>query len=148
VPVLGEHPAVHPVSMPANRNDRRVGGMPRNSPTCVPSLIHRTATFALGYDVLDREPANVMRSCGRELTPSKPPSARLQPVHELVKQACQEYDKGTECLSTLVKEWNLPVGTDEKRYSELFDCGRAAQIAGGKLLTDAVVKGFKDAAIR
>jgi hypothetical protein len=39
-------PSTRTMSMPANRNDRPVGGMPRNSATCVPSLIHHARYFS------------------------------------------------------------------------------------------------------
>jgi len=85
---------------------------------------------------------SALRTCSRELAPSVPPNARLQPVHDLIKQACQQHDKGVECLSTAVKEWNQPTFT-EQRFGELLDCGLAAHQAGSKLLTNAEVKGHE-----
>ena len=42
--------------------------------------------------------AHQVRGCNRELARIGSPSARLQPVYELVQQACREYDKGAKCF--------------------------------------------------
>lgn len=92
--------------------------------------------------------AHTLGSCRRELAASEPPSARMQPVYDLVERACQEFDKGAECFATAVKNWNLPAGTAGDSVGDSLECGLAAQTTGGKLLTDAEIEGYKLAAPR
>ncbi|MGE5286798.1 MAG: hypothetical protein ACM3ML_06250, partial [Micromonosporaceae bacterium] len=48
--------------------------------------------------------AHQVRGCSRELARiGSPPSARLQPVYELVQQACGEYDKGAKCFANAAR---------------------------------------------
>jgi len=82
--------------------------------------------------------------CSRELIKPESPSVRVQPVHELVKQACQEYDKGAECFATAAKNWNQSGSPAANQViSDALDCGFAAQATGGKLLADAEIEGYK-----
>jgi uncharacterized RDD family membrane protein YckC len=84
------------------------------------------------------EMAMAMRTCTREIASIGPPSARLQEIHARVKKACQEYDKGAECLSTAA-DINRPVlsAAKERRVSEALDCGFAGLNRGSERLTRA-----------
>jgi hypothetical protein len=87
--------------------------------------------------------AEALRRCGRELAAPGPPTTRLQPVHDLVIQACKEYDKGAGCLADAVRIWNLPEGRNPDTIGKAIDCGLGVQQAGGKLLSDASIAGLK-----
>ena len=52
--------------------------------------------------------ADTLRRCGRELVQPAPPSDRMRPVHDLLVRACQEYDKGADCLEQALTVWELP----------------------------------------
>jgi len=47
--------------------------------------------------------AHQVRGCSRELARIGSPSDRLQPVYELVQQACREYDKGAKWTTSAVE---------------------------------------------
>jgi hypothetical protein len=86
--------------------------------------------------------ANTFRSCTRELVRGGPPSERLQPVYELVKKACKEYDKGAACFATAASIGIPFAGTpDERKQSRAIDCGFAAPGKAGLAIADAETKG-------
>jgi hypothetical protein len=89
--------------------------------------------------------AESMRSCSRELDRLGAAGDQLQRAYELVKKACQQYDKGAECFSAVGKIWNEAPGAEAKANA-LFDCGFAAHDKGSRLLADAETQGFKNAA--
>jgi len=65
-----------------------------------------------------------LRDCSRELTRIGAPSARLQPVHALVEQACEEYDKGAQCFATAARIGIPFAGTAAQReQTQALDCG-------------------------
>lgn len=91
--------------------------------------------------------AQTMPKCSSELASPAPPSARMQPVHELLVQACREYDKGAECFATADRLWNQAPGTPkEEELNKAIECGYASESSGRKLLGDAELEGFKLAA--
>jgi hypothetical protein len=118
------------------------------------SALHKKvddAVARVGPDYEQSEVASIadtLRSCSRDLAAPGSPSARLQSAYELVKQACQEYDKGAECLATAVKVWNQPGAANEQTVGDSLSCGQTAHTTGSKLLTDAEVMGLKEAATR
>jgi hypothetical protein len=86
--------------------------------------------------------ANTFRSSTRELVRGGPPSERLQPVYELVKKACKEYDKGAACFATAASIGIPFAGTpDERKQSRAIDCGFAAPGKAGLAIADAETKG-------
>jgi len=65
-----------------------------------------------------------LRDCSRELARIGAPSARLQPVHALVEQACEEYDKGAQCFATAARIGIPIAGTAAQReQTQALDCG-------------------------
>ena len=93
------------------------------------------------------ELARVMPECNSKLASTGPPSARMQPVHGLLVQACGEYDKGAECFATADRLWNqAPDTPKEEELNKAIECGYTAESSGRKLLSDAELEGFKLAA--
>ena len=67
-------------------------------------------------------------------------SARLQPVEELVRQACQEYDKGAKCFEDAAR-LGIPSSSSEVRQlDQKINCGFAASGTGSKPLAEAQIK--------
>ena len=65
-----------------------------------------------------------LRDCSRELARIGAPSARLQPVHALVEQACEAYDKGAQCFATAARIGIPFAGTAAQReQTQALDCG-------------------------
>jgi hypothetical protein len=82
--------------------------------------------------------------CSGELVLPEPPSVRMEAVHELVKQACQEYDKGAACFATAAENWEQSALPDRNKIvSDALECGFTVRTTGGKLLTDAETEGLK-----
>jgi hypothetical protein len=82
-----------------------------------------------------------LRDCSRELTRIGAPSARLQPVHALVEQACEEYDKGAQCFATAARIGIPFAGTAAQReQTQALDCGFDSS-RGLIPLADAMNKG-------
>jgi len=93
--------------------------------------------------------SNTLGSCRRELLQSGSPSVRMQPAYDLVEQACREFDKGAECYDTAATNWNAPAGTAEHQsVNDSLDCGLEVEKAGGQLLADAEIEGYKAASQR
>jgi hypothetical protein len=85
--------------------------------------------------------AGQLRGCDRAAARIGPPSARLQPVYELLKQACRAYDKGAKCFEDAARI-GIPIAgsADEKKFNQKVDCGFAASGNGSKPLAQAQVK--------
>jgi hypothetical protein len=83
-----------------------------------------------------------LRSCSRELAEIESPSARLQPAHALVEQACAEFDKGAECFATAARI-GIPLAESaaEREQSQALDCGFASSGKGGMPMADALIQG-------
>jgi len=82
-----------------------------------------------------------LRDCSRELARIGAPSARLQPVHALVEQACEEYDKGAQCFATAARIGIPFAGTAaDREQTQALDCGFASS-RGLIPLADAMNKG-------
>jgi hypothetical protein len=81
--------------------------------------------------------AGQLRGCDRVAARIGSPSARLQPVYELLKQACRAYDKGAKCFEDAARI-GIPVGSaGEKKFNQKINCGFAASGNGGKPLAQA-----------
>lgn len=92
------------------------------------------------------ELARVMPRCSSELASPGPPSARMQPVLELLVQGCREYDKGAGCFATADRLWNMAGTANDEELNKALECGNASQSSGGKFLGNAELEGFKLAA--
>jgi hypothetical protein len=69
-----------------------------------------------------------VRGCSRELARiGSPPSARLQPVYELVQQACGEYDKGAKCWEDAARMGIPSSSAAERKFERKVDCGLPPQ---------------------
>ena len=92
-----------------------------------------------------RSYANTLRSCGRELARIGSPTSRLQPVHVIVKQACQTFEKGAKCWDAAIKvsdSSGAVTGTaNERAFTRASQCGFEAQGDGSNLLGKAEAKG-------
>jgi hypothetical protein len=87
-----------------------------------------------------RRLANELRSCSRELARIGPaPSTRLRPVHDLVQQACREYDNGATCFADAAAIRVVSTATARKLQQHV-ECGFAASAKGGAPLAEAQVK--------
>jgi hypothetical protein len=87
-----------------------------------------------------RSLAKEVRGCSRELARLGSASARLQPVEELVRQACQEYDKGAKCFEDAAR-LGIPSSSSEVRQlDQKINCGFAASGTGSKPLAEAQIK--------
>jgi hypothetical protein len=113
----------------------------------VPTKLRQTTTKVLtqGQSQVTRamleQWVSTLRSCSRELARLGAPSARLQPVYVLVKQACQQYDKGAACFAKAAPLINSTSRVRE--VQQAMDCGSAAINKGSELLADAEVKGIE-----
>jgi hypothetical protein len=90
--------------------------------------------------------ARTLRACSSELRRIGTPSARLLPVHALVKQACQQLDKGAKCYATAAGAVDaggaVVAGSPQERiFNRASECGLAGQGNGLNLLVEAVAKG-------
>lgn len=85
--------------------------------------------------------AHQVRGCSRELARIGSPSARLQPVYELVQQACREYDKGAKCFEDAARMGSpLPSSAAVQKFEQKVSCGFAASGPGGMPLAQAQIK--------
>ncbi len=85
--------------------------------------------------------ADQVRGCSRELARiGPPPSARLQPVYELVQQACQAYDKGAQCFADAARIGIPSSPAAKQKFEQKVDCGFAASGTGGEPLARAQIK--------
>ena len=85
--------------------------------------------------------ARQVRGCSRELARiGSPPSARLQPVYELVHQACQAYDKGAQCFEDAARIGIPSSPAAERKFERKVDCGFAASGTGSEPLARAQIK--------
>jgi hypothetical protein len=87
-----------------------------------------------------RSLANEARGCRRELADIGSPSARLRPVEALVRQACQEYDKGAQCFEEAARIGTPDSSSEVRKLEQQINCGFAAAGAGGAPLAEAQVK--------
>jgi hypothetical protein len=75
--------------------------------------------------------ANTLRSCRRQLLGAGSLSDRLRPIYDLVKEACQEYDKGAQCFATAARmSATFLSAAEQRKMHQAFDCGFAAQGKG------------------
>jgi hypothetical protein len=84
--------------------------------------------------------ARQLRGCDREAARIGPPSARLQPVYDLLKQACQAYDKGAKCFARAARIAISAGPGDVTKLTQKIDCGFAASGPGGLALARAQEK--------
>jgi hypothetical protein len=89
--------------------------------------------------------ATTARSCRRELRRIGVPSARLQPVYAIVKQACRTYDKAARCFARAASVSDagggVVVGTPQAgTQRRSITCGYAAQGNASNRLGDAQAK--------
>lgn len=85
--------------------------------------------------------ARQVRGCSRELARiGLAPSARLQPVYELVQQACGEYDKGAKCFADAARMGIPSSPAAVRKFAGKVDCGFAASGTGSEPLAQAQVK--------
>ena len=85
--------------------------------------------------------AHQVRGCSRELARiGAAPSARLQPVYDLVQQACQAYDKGAQCFADAARIGIPSSPAAERKFERKVDCGFAASGTGGEPLARAQIK--------
>jgi hypothetical protein len=87
-----------------------------------------------------RSLANEVRGCSRELARLGSASVRLQPVEELVRQACQEYDKGAKCFEDAARLGTPNSSSEVRKLEQQIKCGFAATGTGGKPLAEAQIK--------
>jgi hypothetical protein len=88
-----------------------------------------------------RSLANKVRGCSRELARlGSSPSARLQPVEALARQACQEYDKGATCFEEAGRLGTLNSSSEARKLEQKVECGFAAAGAGSAPLAQAKIK--------
>jgi hypothetical protein len=87
-----------------------------------------------------RSLANEVRGCSRELARLGSPSARLQPVEALARQACQEYDKGAKCFEEAARLGTLNSSSEVRKLEQKVECGFAAAGAGSAPLAQAKIK--------
>ena len=95
---------------------------------------HRTTPATL------RSLANQARGCSRELARLGAPSARLQSVEALVRQAWREYDKGAKCFEDAARLGTPSSSSEARKLEQQIKCGFAAAETGGKLLAEAQIK--------
>ena len=92
-----------------------------------------------------RSYANTLRSCSRELARIGSPGDRLQPVHVMVKQACQTFDKGAQCWDAAIRVSDAGGGVtgtaNERTFNRASQCGFETQGNGSNLLAAAEAKG-------
>jgi hypothetical protein len=84
--------------------------------------------------------ARQLRGCGREAARIGAPSARLQPVYDLLKQACQVYDKGAKCFAHAARIATSAGPGDITKLTQKIDCGFAAAGPGSLALSHAAAK--------
>ena len=70
--------------------------------------------------------ANKVRGCSRELARIGSPSSRLQPVYALVKQGCQEYDKGATCFADGARIGIPSSSAAVRELEQKINCGFAS----------------------
>jgi hypothetical protein len=112
-------------------------------PTKLRQMITKVATRGssnLTRPMLDQW-VGTLRSCSRALARLGAPSARVQPVYVLVKQACQQYDKGAACFAEAAPF--LDSVTRIHKVQQALDCGAAAMNKGSELLVNAEAKGIE-----
>jgi hypothetical protein len=89
-----------------------------------------------------RSLANTLRSCRRQLLRAGSPSDRLRPIHALVTEACQEYDKGAQCFAAAARMGTTLFGAaDERRFRQAIDCAFDTGRKGTEVLVDALNNG-------
>jgi len=88
--------------------------------------------------------ANDLRGCSRELARLGIPTDRLQPVHELAKSGCAQYDKAAQCFATAASIGIPIAGTaEDRKFNQALDCGFKTPEKGSLLLANAEIKGYE-----
>jgi hypothetical protein len=87
--------------------------------------------------------AKKLRGCSRELARIGVPSARLLPVHALVKQGCDAYDGGAECLDDAAGMGIPFEGAASRKQDQKIRCGFDGASKGIRLLVDAQARANK-----
>ena len=90
-----------------------------------------------------RSMAYQARSCSRALIRIGAPSARLQPIEDLVRQACREYDKGATCFDAAARLGTPSSSSEIHKLEQQLSCGMAAAETGGKPLAEAQIKVYE-----
>ncbi|HEY3259885.1 MAG TPA: hypothetical protein VGJ95_06380, partial [Pseudonocardiaceae bacterium] len=75
--------------------------------------------------------ANEVRGCSRELARIGSSSSRLQPVDALIKQGCQEYDKGSTCFADGARIGIPSSSAAVRELEQKINCGFASSGKGG-----------------
>jgi hypothetical protein len=87
--------------------------------------------------------ADTLGSCTHRLDGLGTLTDRLQPVYEIAKQGCAQYEKGSQCFATAANYDVVVAGSDaERKQSEAVDCAIAAIGEGSRLFAEAEGKGF------
>jgi hypothetical protein len=81
-----------------------------------------------------------LRGCSRELARAGSPTARLQPVYDLIRQACRAYDKGAACFAAAASLGPLYSSAAQRKFMQKIKCGFAASGPGGQALAQAQIK--------
>lgn len=84
--------------------------------------------------------ARQLRGCDREAARIGPPTARLQPVYDLLKQACQAYDRGAKCFADAARIATSAGPGDVTKLTQKINCGFAASGPGSLALAQAQEK--------
>jgi hypothetical protein len=90
--------------------------------------------------------ADTLRGCSRGLARIGPPSQRLQPVYQAVKQACGHYDKAAGCTQTAAAAIGTPItpgSPEERKITQAMDCVSAGVTDGGTSIADAQAKSIQ-----
>jgi hypothetical protein len=88
--------------------------------------------------------AQQLASCTAALDRLGPPTQRMQPVYDLAKQGCAQYEKAAGCFTTAADLGTVVAGSaDAQKQKQAEDCAFAAPGEGSKLLADAEAKGFE-----
>jgi len=81
--------------------------------------------------------------CTAALTGLGTPTDRLQPVYDLAKRGCAQYEKAGACFTLASKLGTTIAGSaDDKKQRQATDCGFSAPGGGSLLFADAESKGF------
>jgi hypothetical protein len=86
--------------------------------------------------------ADTLHRCGRELVQPGPPSERMRPAYDVVIRACQEYDRGADCLAHALTVWDLPQAPGAGAMHRALECGYGVKSSAGTLLDDAHATGL------
>jgi hypothetical protein len=85
-----------------------------------------------------------LRGCTHALAQLGPTTERLQPVYQLAKRGCAQYEQAGKCFDTVANAGIVIAGTGaEQKVTQAMNCGSAAVGNGSVAFADAEVKGFE-----